>query len=131
MVRHLVHHLAIGLAEPQIVFEEVGMAVHVRDDQLLVDQLIRFLQIRIAGIIVDDHFIDPAQPVMMLLAKPFVFHSKSPMRISLGESAVCSDFVHLLVIAHLEDDGEKIEPIGTRLLADLLLGGKQLSGERG
>jgi len=53
------------------------------------------------------------------------------MRIALRKTAVRGDLIHLLVIAHLEDDGEEIQPIGARLLANLLLGSEEFGGERG
>ena len=63
---------------------------------------------------------------MVLFAQAFVFHPKSPVRIPLGKSAVGSDLVHLLVIAHLENDGEEIETVGFGLLTNLLLGSEEL-----
>ena len=36
VVGHLVHHLAAGLAEPEVVLEEVAMAVNVGHHQLLI-----------------------------------------------------------------------------------------------
>src|ERR1051325_6467170 len=66
---------------------------------------------------------------MMALAKRFVFRAEAPVRIALRKTAIRRDLVHLLVVAHLEDDRKKIEPIRARLLADLFLGRKQLFGE--
>ena len=48
MVGHLVHHLAAGLTEPEIVLEEVAVAVHVGHHELLIDQIIIRHQIRVA-----------------------------------------------------------------------------------
>ena len=43
MVGHLIHHFAIGGTEPEIIFEKVGMAIHVGDNQLLIHQRVGFL----------------------------------------------------------------------------------------
>ena len=102
VVRHLVHHFAVGLAEPEVVLEEIAVAVDVGDDQLLIDELVALLQVGVAGIVVDDHLVDAAQAVMMLLAEPLVFHAESPVRIALREAAIRGDLVHLFVVAHLE-----------------------------
>jgi hypothetical protein len=131
VVGHLVHHFAIGLAEPQVVLEKIAMPVDVRDHQFLIDERVRFLQIGIAGVVIDDHLIDSAQPIMVPLAEPLVLRAKSPVRIPLRESAIGGDLVHLLVIAHLKDDREEIQTIRARPLADLLLGREQLIGEGG
>jgi len=53
------------------------------------------------------------------------------VRIALGKAAVCGDLVHLLVIAHLENDGIEVQPVRAGLLADLLLGREQLFRKRG
>src|SRR5205085_9921831 len=82
-----------------------------------------------AGVVVDHHLVDSAQTIMMPLAKRFVFHSKSPVRIALRKSAVGRDLVHLLVVAHLEDGGEEIKAIRAGLLADLVLGGEEFGGK--
>src|SRR5580692_10135183 len=68
---------------------------------------------------------------MVLFSEAFVLHAKTPMGIALGESAVGGDLVHLLVIAHLEDDGEEVQAVGASLLTDLLFGSQQVGGEGG
>ena len=62
VVGHLVHHFAVGLAEPEVVLEEVAVAVDVGDDELLVDQRVGFLQVGVAGVVVDDHLVDAPSP---------------------------------------------------------------------
>jgi hypothetical protein len=110
VVRHLVHHLAVGRAEPQVVLEEVAVRVDVGDHQLLVDQRVGLLQVGVARVVVDHHLVDAAEPVVVLLAELFVLHPEPPVRVPLGEPAVGGDLVHLLVVAHLEHDGKKSSP---------------------
>ena len=77
----------------------------------LIDELIRFLQVGVAGIVVDHHLVDAAQAIVMLLAELFVFHPESPVRIALRKAAISSDLIHLLVIAHFKDDGKEIQAV--------------------
>ena len=97
----------------------------------LLDELIRFLQVGVARIVIDDHLINSPQPVMMAFSQAFIFRPEPPVRVSLREPAIRGDLVHLLVIAHLENDGEEIQAVSAGTLADLLLGGQQLFRERG
>lgn len=62
VVRHLVHHLAVGGAEPKVVFEEVAVCVDVGNDQLLVNQRVALLQVGVARIVVDHHLVDALSP---------------------------------------------------------------------
>src|SRR5262249_7581366 len=69
--------------------------------------------------------------VVMLLAEPLIFRAEAPVRIALRKPAVRGDLVHLFPVAHLVDDGKKVEAVRARLLADLLFRGKQLGREWG
>ena len=40
VVGHLVHHLAVGVGEVGIVFEEIAVAVNMRHDQLLIERVV-------------------------------------------------------------------------------------------
>ena len=44
VVRHLVDHPAVGLAEPQVVLEEVGVAEDVGHDELLLHGALAFMR---------------------------------------------------------------------------------------
>ena len=68
VVGHLVHHFAVGLGEPEVVLEEVAVAVDVGHDQLLVGDGVGLLQVGVAGVVVDDHLVDAAEAVVVLLA---------------------------------------------------------------
>ena len=93
VVGHLVHHLAIRLAEPEIVLEEVAVAVDVRHHQLLVDQLVVRHQVGVARVVVDDHFVDLLQTVVVALAEPFVLHAEPPVRVADRKAALGGDGV--------------------------------------
>ena len=40
VIRHRVHHFAIGLREPDVVLEEIAVAVDMRHDDLLIDEMV-------------------------------------------------------------------------------------------
>ena len=103
VIRHRVHHFAIRLREPDVVLEEVAVAVHVRHDDLLIDEVIALEQIRVAGIVVDDHLVDLVQTVRVALVQPLVLHAELPVRIAIRESAVGRDHVHFFEVEHLEE----------------------------
>ena len=64
VVRHLVHHLAVGVGEPIVVLEEVAVPVDVGHHQLLVDQPVAPHQVGVARVVVDHHLVDLLQPVV-------------------------------------------------------------------
>ena len=121
MVGHLVHHLAIGLAEPVVVLEEIAVAVDVGHHQLLIDQPVAPHQIGVARVVVDHHLVDLLQPVVVALAELLVFHAEPPVRIARGKPAAGGDRVELVGIDQLEDRGIEIQPIVTRIAFDLRL----------
>ena len=88
MVGHLVDHLAACLAEPIIVLEEIAMAVNVGHDQLVVGQPLDVQQVRVAGIVVDDQFVDLLQSVRIAFGELLVLHPESPVGIPCGEAPV-------------------------------------------
>ena len=109
VVRHPVDHLPVGLAEPHVVLEEVAVAVDVGDDQLVLHQAVRAEQVGVAGVVVDDEFVDLLQPVPVALADLLVLHPVTPVRVARREAAVAGHLVELRVIQHLEDDGKAVE----------------------
>ena len=58
VVRHLVHHLAVGVLEGEIVLEEIDVPVDVGHHQLLVHVHVAFQEIRVRRVVVDHHFIN-------------------------------------------------------------------------
>ena len=58
MVREHVNHLAVRVCEPDIVLEEVAVAVDVGHHELLGQNRVRLEQVRVAGVGVDDHLVD-------------------------------------------------------------------------
>ena len=116
VVRHRIHHFAIGLREPDVVLEEVAVAVHVGHDDLLVDQMIALEQVRVARVIVDDHFVDLVQSVRVALVQPLVLHSELPVGIPVRKPAIGGDHVHLFEIENFEERLVKVETIFARVL---------------
>ncbi len=112
VVGHAVHHFAIGFGEPEIVFEEVAVGVDVGHDEFLIHDGVGALEVGVAGVVVDDHFVDAAEAVVMLLGHAFVFHAEAPVGIAHGESAEGGDLVDLVVVEHFENDIEEIEAVG-------------------
>ena len=60
MIGHLVDHPAVRLAEPDVVLEEVAVGVDVGDHRLVVDRHVVVQEVGVAGVVVDDHFINAA-----------------------------------------------------------------------
>src|SRR6266849_7668487 len=58
----LFDHAARGVLEVGIIFEEVGMPEDVRRDKGVLEQVVHFHEKGVAGIGVDDHLVDFAQP---------------------------------------------------------------------
>ena len=121
VVGHLVHHLAAGLAEPEIVLEEVAVAVDVGHHQLLVDQAVVRHQVGVARVVVDHHLVDLLQTVVITLAEPLVLHAEPPVRIADREAALGGDRVELVGVDVFEDRGEEIEAMAARIVLHLAL----------
>jgi hypothetical protein len=69
---HFFYHVAIGRSKPRVILEEVRMAVDVGDNHLLLCVGIRFEQIGVTRIVVDDDFIIIV--IIRLLKK--IFHTR-------------------------------------------------------
>jgi hypothetical protein len=76
------------LLNQSVVLEEIGVAVDVGHHQLLVGDGVGFLQVGVAGIVVDDHLVDAPQPVGVALRELVVLHPPLPVRVAHGEAAV-------------------------------------------
>src|SRR5216684_185660 len=121
VVRHLVHHLAVGVAEAEVVLEEVDVPEDVGHDQLLVHVHVRLEQVRVRGVVVDHHLVDLRQPVLVALGELLVLHPEAPVRVPVGEAAVGGHHVDLVVPEHLEDGLVEVEAEAARVALDLLL----------
>ncbi len=130
VVGHLIHHLAVGLREPIVVLEEIGVAVDVGHHQLLIRHGVGAHQVRVAGIIVDHQLVDFLQPVLVAFGKLLVLHAEAPMRVARGESAVGGNFVKLIVVHHFENRGIKIQTIAARVIFHLALDVGQVARQR-
>ena len=67
VVRHAVDHAAVGAREIEVVLEEVAVPVDVGHDHLLVDRRVALEQIGVTGVVVDDHFVDLREAVLVAL----------------------------------------------------------------
>ena len=112
VVGHFVEHLAIGVGEPLVVFEEVAVAIDVGDDELLVGELIAGEEVGVAGVGIDDHFVDFLEAVGVAFHEFIELGAEPPVGIADGEAAISGEHAEFLVIEHLEDGGEEIEAIG-------------------
>ena len=131
VVGHAVHHLAVGLGEPEVDFEEIAMAVNVGHDEFLIHDGVGFLEVGVAGIVVDDHFVDASETVVVLLGHAFVFHAEAPVGVADGEAAEGGDLIDLVVVEHFEDGFEEVESVGFGGGANLFVGGGEIWGELG
>ncbi len=131
VVGHLVHHLAVGVLEGEVVLEEIDVPVDMGHHQLLVHVHVGLEQIGIGRIVVDDHFIDLRQPVLVSLGELLVLHPEPPVRIAVGKAAIGGHHVDLVIVQHFEDGLVEIEPELVRVLLDLLLDVAEVGRELG
>ena len=89
-----------------------------RHDDFLVDHVIAFEKVRIARVIVDDHFVDLVQSVRIALVQALIFHPELPVRVPVRKSAVRRDHVHLFEIQDLEERFIEVETVLARVLLD-------------
>ena len=108
MIGGLVHHLAVGVAEPDIVLEEVAVRVDVGHDELLVHGGIGAHQVGVARVVVDNQFVDLGEAVAVAFGELFVFHPEPPVRVAVGEPSQRGDFVKLFAADELEDHVEEV-----------------------
>ena len=120
VVGHRIEHLAIGFGEPVVVLEEVDVAVDVRHDRLLVDQVIGLHQIGIRRIGVDHHLVDLLQAPLVSLRELIEVHAEAPVRVAHREAAQRRQRVDLVAVDHLEDRLEGIEPVALGVAPDLV-----------
>ena len=121
MIRHLVHHFSICFAEPIVTLKEVAMPINMGHDQFLICQPVALHQIGIAGIVVDHHFVNFLQTVVIPLAELFVLHPKTPMRIPDWKSTFGCNRVEPIGVDHFKNRGEKVEPVATCVPFNLAL----------
>ena len=126
VVGHLVHHLAIGLREPEVVLEEIAVPVDMGHHQLLVEQCVGLHQIGVTRIVVDHHLIDLLQPVRVALRQLLVLHAEPPVRIPQGEAAKGRQHAHFFVIDDFKDRRKKVEAVALGPPLDFVLGGPNL-----
>jgi hypothetical protein len=126
VVGHLIQHFTVGMCEPHVVLEEIGMAKHMGNHQFLVNPLVTHQQVGIAWIGVDHHLINAMQPIRIGLCHPFVFHAKSPVRITVGKPIISRHLVHHAIIQHLVLHREKVQAELARVPFQLFLQVKQI-----
>jgi len=78
--RHALHHVAVGVGEPHVVFEKVAVGQDVGDDQLVLDQRVAIQQKGVARVGVDHQLVDFAQIEVVLELHPVKGFAKAPMR---------------------------------------------------
>ena len=106
------------------------MPVDVGHDELLIDERVSLEEVRVRGVVVDDHLVDLREAVLVALREPLVLHAEAPVRVAVREAAVRRDLVHLVVGEDLEDDREEVEPVARGDLLDLVLLVAQVLRER-
>ena len=130
VIRHDVHHFAVGLREPNVVLEEITMAVNMRHDELLIDQVVALQQIRVARVIINDHLVNLLQAVGVALVEALVFHAELPVGIPVREPTVGGNHVHFFEVEDLENGFVKIQSIAARVLLDLAVEPRQFGRQR-
>ena len=130
VIRHCVHHFAIRSGEPDIVLEEIAVTVNVGHDDLLIDEMIVLQQVRVARVIVDDHFVNLVKTVRIALVEALVLHAELPVGIPIRDTTVSGHHVHFFEIEHLENRLVKIQAILARVLFDLAIEPRQFRCQR-
>ncbi|ESS09671.1 MAG: hypothetical protein A07HN63_00476 [uncultured archaeon A07HN63] len=101
---------AVGVeAEPVVVRKEVGVALDVGDDGLLVGHRVRLLQEGVTRVVVVDDLEGLPEAVTVLLALALVVHPPPPVWVALLEPAVGDELVHLVVVDNPVPDRVRIE----------------------
>jgi hypothetical protein len=119
VVRHLVDHPAVGLAEPEVVLEEVGVAEHVRHHQLLLHLRVRLHEVGVDGVVVDHELVDLGEAVGVALAELLVVHPEPPVRVAGREASEGRDLVELVVVEQLEHHVVEVEAVLAGVALDL------------
>ncbi len=119
VVGHVVDHPAVGLAEPVVVLEEVGVAEDVGHDQLLLHRRVRLHEVGANGVVVDDQLVDLGEAVGVALAELLVLHPEAPVGVAGGEAPVARHLVELVVIQNLEHDVVEVEAVFAGVALDL------------
>ena len=130
MIRHDVHHFAVGLREPDVVLEEIAVAVDMRHDDLLIDNVIALQQVRVARVIINDHLVDLVQAVGVALVETLVLHAELPVGIPVRKPTVRGNHIHLFEVEHFENGFVEIQSVAARVLLDLAVEPRQLGCER-
>ena len=78
MTRHGVHHRTVRSLEPDVVLEEVHMAIDMRHDQLLLHFAVATHEISPCGIVVDYELIDLGKPPRTAFLQALPLHAKAP-----------------------------------------------------
>ena len=131
VVRHLVHHLAIGLGEPRVLLEKIAVPVNVRHHQPLIDRHVRPHQVGVARVVVDDQLVDLPEAVVVLLGELVVLHPEPPVRVARRKAPLGGDLVKPIGVHELKDRRKEIKPIRERNPLDLHLNGGQVGRQRG
>ena len=129
MVGDFVHHLARGVAEVGVVLEEIAVPVDVGHDELLIDGVIAPHEVRVAGIVVDDHLVDFREAVLVAFLEFLILHPERPVRVASGEPAVRRDLVEVVGIDNLENGLVEIEAVAAGEPLDLVLEEAKVRGQ--
>ena len=136
VVRHRIHHFAICLREPDVVLEEIAVAVNVGHDDLLIDGKISFEQIRVTRIVIDHHLVDLVQSIGVALVQAVVLHAEGLVRIAVRKTAIRRHHVHFVEIQGLENRFVEVEAVAAGIAFDFAMrafqfGRQRLAGRQG
>jgi hypothetical protein len=90
---------------------------------------VRLEQVRVRGIVVDDHLVDLREAVLVPLRQPLVVHPEPPVRVAVREPAIGGDHVDLVEVQNLEDRVEEVESVLARVALDALADVVQMGRE--
>jgi hypothetical protein len=76
----------------------------------LIDEVVAFEQVGVAGVVVDDHLVDLREAIFVALGELLVLHAEAPVGVAGGEAAEGGDLVDALVVDDLKDGLEEVQP---------------------
>ena len=111
MIGHIVHHFSTRVREPLVVFKKIAVAINVGHYQLLVNRMVAPHQVSVTRVIVNDHFINFGEPVIIPFFESFIRHAEGPVRIAGRKSPVGGDFVEVLAFNDFENRFVEIKSV--------------------
>jgi hypothetical protein len=121
MIGHFIHHLAIGIFKVVIILEKITVGIDMANDQFLGYPAIAMEEIGIAGIVIDDHFIDLGEAIGIGFREMLEFHAKAPVGIANRKAPLTGDHVDFIPLQDFKENFKEIKAKRRGVFLDFLL----------